>query len=66
MVDELSQEFYSLVDGSSTGSIRDSEDIIKSLIVHMQKQAALNERDIIGLNTGFRKLNEMIKGFKKW
>ncbi|MBE9852632.1 replicative DNA helicase [Campylobacter concisus] len=64
MVDELSQEFYSLVDGSGTGSIRDSEDIIKSLIVHMQKQAALNERDIIGLNTGFRKLNEMIKGFK--
>ena len=31
---------------------------------HINAQALLGEKDIVGLDTGFKKLNEMIKGFK--
>ena len=64
MVDELSQEFYSLIEGGGTGTIKEGKDIILKVVEHIQNQIELGEQDIVGLDTGFKKLNEMIKGFK--
>ena len=64
MVDELSQEFYSLIEGGGTGTIKDGKDIILKVVEHIKTQIELGEQDIVGLDTGFKKLNEMIKGFK--
>ena len=64
MVDELSQEFYSLIEGGGTGTIKEGKDIILKVVEHIKTQIELGEQDIVGLDTGFKKLNEMIKGFK--
>ena len=64
MVDDLSQEFYSLIEGGSTGVIKEGKEIIIKMMDHINAQALLGEKDIVGLDTGFKKLNEMIKGFK--
>ena len=64
MVDELSQSFYSLVEGSSAGVIKDSKEIIVDVLAHLEKQKTLEDKDIVGIDTGFRQLNEMTKGFK--
>lgn len=65
MVDEISSEIYSLVDESSSGVIKESKEIIIDLVKEIQKQKTLVDRDIIGIDTGFRRLNEMTKGFKE-
>ncbi|MBR8464765.1 replicative DNA helicase [Campylobacter sp. faydin G-140] len=64
MVDELSREFYSLVDGNGLGTIKQSREIINLMIEHIKKQSELEDKDIVGLDTGFRELNEKLKGFK--
>ena len=64
LVDELSQEFYSLIEGGGTGTIKEGKDIILKVVEHIKTQIELGEQDIVGLDTGFKKLNEMIKGFK--
>jgi replicative DNA helicase len=64
MVDELSQSFYSLVDGQSAGVVKDAAVIIADVIAHLEKQKLLEDKDIVGIDTGFRQLNEMTKGFK--
>ena len=64
MVDELSQEFYSLIEGGGTGTIKEGKDIILKVVEHIKNQIELGEQDIVGLDTGFKKLNKMIKGFK--
>lgn len=64
MVDELSQSFYSLVDGQSAGVVKDAPVIIADVIAHLEKQKLLEDKDIVGIDTGFRQLNEMTKGFK--
>ncbi|MBF0901858.1 replicative DNA helicase [Campylobacter concisus] len=64
MVDELSQEFYSLIEGGGTGTIKEGKDIILKVVEHIKTRIELGEQDIVGLDTGFKKLNEMIKGFK--
>ncbi|MDO5046805.1 replicative DNA helicase [Campylobacter sp.] len=64
MVDELSQSFYALVEGSATGVIKDSQEIIEDVLAHLEKQKLLEDKDIVGIDTGFKQLNEMTKGFK--
>ena len=65
MVDELSQECYSLIDANGgAGAIRQSREIIESMVEHLKAQAKLEDKNIVGLDTGFRELNEKTKGFK--
>ncbi|ANE35900.1 replicative DNA helicase [Campylobacter iguaniorum] len=64
MVDEISGEIYSLVEGASAGLIKDSKEIVIDVIKELEKQKNLIDRDIVGLDTGFRSLNEKTKGFK--
>lgn len=64
MVDELSQSFYALVEGGGAGVIKNSQEIISDVLAHLEKQKTIEDKDIVGIDTGFRQLNEMTKGFK--
>ena len=65
LVDELSPSFYGLVEGNSAGIVKDSAQIINDVIAHLELQKTIEDKDIVGIDTGFRHLNEMTKGFKK-
>ncbi|ABK82025.1 replicative DNA helicase [Campylobacter fetus subsp. fetus 82-40] len=64
MVDDISGEIYSLVDNSNNGIIKESKEIITDVIKELEKQKNLIDRDIVGIDTGFKVLNEKTKGFK--
>ncbi|RAZ56524.1 replicative DNA helicase [Campylobacter hyointestinalis] len=64
IVDEISGEIYSLVDNSNGGVIKESKEIIEGVIKEIEKQKTLIDKDVVGVDTGFKRLNEMTKGFK--
>mgnify|MGYP003454752390 FL=1 len=64
MVDEISSEIYSLVDGVGSGVIKNAKEIVVDLIEELNKQKLAKDHDVVGLDTGFRELNERTKGFK--
>ncbi|UEA66032.1 replicative DNA helicase [Campylobacter fetus] len=64
MVDDISGEIYSLVDNSNNGIIKESKEIITDVVKELEKQKNLIDRDIVGIDTGFKVLNEKTKGFK--
>ncbi|MCR4942524.1 MAG: replicative DNA helicase [Campylobacter sp.] len=65
MVDEISADLYSLVDGENGGVIRQSNEIIYNVVEYIKKQAELDVKGMVGLDTGFRDLNERTNGFKR-
>lgn len=64
MVDEISSEIYSLVDGAGNGVIKNAKEIITELITELSKQKLAKDHEVVGIDTGFRGLNEKTKGFK--
>lgn len=64
LVDEISSEIYALVDGNGNGVIKNAKEIIVDLIGELNKQKLTKDHDVVGLDTGFRELNERTKGFK--
>lgn len=64
MVDELSSQLYALVEEKGGGVIKESPTIIHEVMLEMKKQKEALNRDLVGLDTGFRYLNEYTKGFK--
>ncbi|AQW85999.1 replicative DNA helicase [Campylobacter pinnipediorum subsp. caledonicus] len=64
MVDEISSELYNLTDVKSTGSIKESKEIVNDFLEYIKKQSQLDEKDTVGLSTGFKSLDEKTNGFK--
>ena len=64
MVDDISSEIYALVDGASNGVVKNAKDIVIELVEELNKQKLAKDHEVVGLNTGFRGLNERTKGFK--
>lgn len=65
MVDQLSSEIYALVDEKGSGVIKETAQIVHEVMLEMKKQKEVADRDLVGLDTGFRYLNEYTKGFKE-
>ncbi|WP_075494910.1 replicative DNA helicase [Campylobacter geochelonis] len=65
MVDDISSQIYALVEGGQSGVIKESDQIIHELMLEMKKQKEAADKDLVGLDTGFRYLNEYTKGFKE-
>ncbi|NLK66906.1 MAG: replicative DNA helicase [Campylobacteraceae bacterium] len=65
MVDELSSNLYALVEESGKGVIKESPEIVLEVMEEIKKQKANADKDLVGLDTGFRYLNEYTKGFKE-
>lgn len=64
-VDQISAEIYALVDDAQTGKIKETPQIIKEVVLEIKKQKEVANKDLVGLDTGFRYLNEYTKGFKE-
>lgn len=65
MVDEISSKLYALVENTSGAEIKESTQIVNELLEEIKKQKENEGKEIVGLDTGFRYLNEYTKGFKE-
>lgn len=62
--DEISKEIFNLTNRINTNDIKGIELVLEELIEEFKKQKTLENKTVIGLDTGFEDLNHMTKGFK--
>lgn len=65
IVDKISSQLYSLVENTKSGKMRSAKDIIAETISEIIKQKGKDNKNIVGLSTGFSVLDEKTKGFKE-
>lgn len=64
MIDGISAELYSLIDNNKNGTMKEMPQILREFSNLLKKQKESLDKDLVGLDTGFRMLNEYTKGFK--
>lgn len=64
LIDSVAQKIYELTDGVGSNRIKQMPEVIKTLVEKIAHQKDLENKDIVGLDTGFRYLNHYTKGFK--
>lgn len=62
--DKISSKIYELIDEEHHGGIKKSHEIIADVVEELKRQKALAGSELVGLDTGFRFLNDCTKGLK--
>lgn len=62
--DKISSKIYELIDEERHGGIKKSHEIIADVVEELKRQKALSGSELVGLDTGFRFLNDCTKGLK--
>ncbi|EAH7580689.1 replicative DNA helicase [Campylobacter lari] len=62
--DEIGKEIFNLTNRVNSNSIKDMTMVMSELMDEFKKQKEAENKDILGLDTGFSELNKMTKGFK--
>ncbi|MBK1964061.1 replicative DNA helicase [Campylobacter sp. TTU-622] len=62
--DEIGKEIFNLTNRINSNDIKSSEIVVSELLEEFKKQKSLENKGLIGLDTGFDELNSMTKGFK--
>lgn len=62
--DKISSKIYELIDEERHGGIKKSHEIIADVVEELKRQKALAGSELVGLDTGFRFLNDCTKGLK--
>ncbi|EAL1677237.1 replicative DNA helicase [Campylobacter coli] len=62
--DEIGKEIFNITNRVNTNDIKDIEIVLSDLLEEFKKQKSLENKSVIGLDTGFEDLNTMTKGFK--
>lgn len=62
--DEIGKEIFNLTNRVNANDIKDMELVLSELLEEFKKQKSLENKSVIGLDTGFEELNTMTKGFK--
>lgn len=62
--DKISSKIYELIDEERHGGIKKSHEIIEGVVEELKRQKALAGSELVGLDTGFRFLNDCTKGLK--
>lgn len=62
--DEIGKEIFNLTNRVNANDIKDIELVLSELLEEFKKQKSLENKSVIGLDTGFEDLNTMTKGFK--
>ncbi|ECR3477719.1 replicative DNA helicase [Campylobacter coli] len=62
--DEIGKEIFNITNRVNTNDIKDIEIVLSELLEEFKKQKSLENKSVIGLDTGFEDLNTMTKGFK--
>ena len=65
ITDEIGKNIFNLTNRINSKEIKDMQIALKELIDEFTRQKQAENKEILGLDTGFHKLNKMIKGFKK-
>lgn len=65
LLDLVGKELFEFTSEKKDDRIKESAEIVAELTQYLREQKDKDDRDIIGINTGFKELNEMTKGFKK-
>ncbi len=62
--DKISSKIYELIDEERHGGIKKSHEIVAEVVEELKRQKALAGSELVGLDTGFRFLNDCTKGLK--
>jgi len=65
VMDRVEQKLYEITQESITEEFRDSSEIAKSMIKEIERLKAMGNSKLIGVDTGFRNLNDKTSGFGK-
>lgn len=62
--DEIGKEIFNITHRINSRDIKNIDLVLSELLEEFKKQKSLEDKSIIGLDTGFEELNKMTKGFK--
>jgi len=65
VMDRVEQKLYEITQESVSEDFRDSQEITVSMIQEIERLKAMGNSKLIGVDTGFRNLNEKTSGFGK-
>jgi len=65
VMDRVEKKLYQITQDSISDDFRDSTDITRSMIAEIERLKAMGNSKLIGVDTGFRNLNEKTSGFGK-
>lgn len=65
VMDRVEKKLYQITQESISDDFRDSPDITKSMLAEIERLKAMGNSKLIGVDTGFRNLNERTSGFGK-
>lgn len=63
VVDLIQQKLYKITEEANSSDFRDSPEIVESTLKHIEEMKKRGNQGVVGVDTGFRKLNELTAGF---
>lgn len=65
VVDLVQQKLYQITQDAGTREFRESDEMVKSTIDHIHEMKKRGNSGVVGVDTGFKDLNELTTGFGK-
>lgn len=62
--EKISQEIFDITSRANRSDIKDMPEVIGEVLEELKKQKEAQNKEILGLDTGFKELNKITKGFK--
>ncbi len=63
VVDLIQQKLYQITEEANSSDFRDSPEMVESTLKHIEEMKKRGNSGVVGVDTGFRKLNELTTGF---
>ncbi len=63
VVDLIQQKLYKITEEANSSDFRDSPEMIASTLKHIEEMKKRGNSGVVGVDTGFKKLNELTTGF---
>ncbi len=63
VVDLIQQKLYKITEEANSSDFRDSPEMVESTLKHIEEMKKRGNSGVVGVDTGFKKLNELTTGF---
>jgi len=63
VVDLIQQKLYKITEEANSSDFRDSPEMVESTLKHIEEMKKRGNLGVVGVDTGFKKLNELTTGF---
>jgi len=63
VVDLVQQKLYKITEEANSSDFKDSPEIVEATLKHIEEMKKRGNNGVVGVDTGFRKLNELTTGF---